>query len=200
MEKIDTKYNWVEIQAYYNAGHSCSEVVRKFHTSEITLYRAKARGLFYTRSRKDAMSVRLKAHGPSTPTQSDETKKKLSDIRIKFLTENPDKVPYVINHSSKKSWPEMVFENALISSGIIGWQSQYRCGIYKYDIAFPSQKIDVEIDGATHTSEKVRRIDARRDKWSIDNGWTVIRFKASRIKNDVIGCINDLKVLLYPTP
>ena len=122
-----------------------------------------------------------------------ETRDKLSKIRIKFLEENPDKVPYLINHSSNKSWPEEVFENALKSSGITGWETRYRNGIYQYDFAFPKLKIDVEVDGGTHKQEKVIKIDERRDKWSKSQGWKVIRFEAERVKKDVIGCINELK-------
>ena len=53
------------------------------------------------------------------------------------------------------SWPETIFKNALDSSGIIGWEYNYRNGIYQYDFAFFNEKIDVEIDGETHQSEKL---------------------------------------------
>lgn len=101
-----------------------------------------------------------------------------------------------MNHSSKKSWPEEVFENALKSSGITGWEYRYRKGIYEYDFAFPELKIDVEVDGATHKSEKVKKIDKRRDKYSKNEGWTVIRFEAKEVKKDVLKCINELKKYL----
>jgi very-short-patch-repair endonuclease len=123
---------------------------------------------------------------------SEETKKKISDHRIKWLTEHPDKVPYLINHSSKKSFPEEVFENALKSAGIEGWKYKYRHGIYEYDFAFPELKIDVEVDGGTHKTEKVKKIDERRDRFSNQAGWKVLRFEAERVKKDVLSCINDL--------
>lgn len=37
---------------------------------------------------------------------SEEDKKRMSEKRIKYLTEHPDKVPYKLNHSSKMSYPE----------------------------------------------------------------------------------------------
>jgi 5-methyltetrahydrofolate--homocysteine methyltransferase len=130
---------------------------------------------------------------------SDETKNKISKSRIKYLLENPEKVPYVINHSSKMSYPEKIFKNALESSKIDGWIYNYRNGIYQYDFAFPDLKIDVEIDGATHNTEKVKKIDERRDIFSKDNGWVVIRFTAHQVKENVIKCVETLKKYLNHT-
>lgn len=41
---------------------------------------------------------------------SNETKQKISNSRKKYLNEHPDKVPFKLNHSSKKSYPEQYFE------------------------------------------------------------------------------------------
>ena len=41
---------------------------------------------------------------------TENTKKKISDSRKKYLDEYPDQVPYRLYHSSKKSWPEITFE------------------------------------------------------------------------------------------
>jgi very-short-patch-repair endonuclease len=89
-----------------------------------------------------------------------------------------------------------VFENALISSEITGWKYRFQNGIYQYDFAFPEQKIDVEIDGGTHLTEKVKKIDARRDEFSRQCGWIVIRFTADQVKKDVVGCIQVLRKFL----
>ena len=56
-------------------------------------------------------------------------------------------------------------------------------------------KLDVEIDGGTHKLEKVIKIDKRRDEFSIKNGWTVIRFEAKQVKNDVVECVK--RVMTY---
>jgi very-short-patch-repair endonuclease len=121
-----------------------------------------------------------------------ESKEKISKARIKFLEENPDKVPYLINHSSNQSYPEELFEKELIKRNINGWVSRFRNGIYQYDFAWPDLKIDLEIDGATHNQPKVIKIDKRRDEFSKANGWIVIRFKAKRVKSNMNECINDL--------
>jgi very-short-patch-repair endonuclease len=126
---------------------------------------------------------------------SEEDKKRISQTRIKYLIEHPDKVPYKLNHSSEMSYPEKIFKNALESMNITGWTYNYQNSIYSYDFAFPNLKIDVEIDGNTHTLEKVKKIDERRDLFSKENGWTVIRFTAKEVKENVLTCIKSIKFL-----
>lgn len=187
------KYDWVEVQKSYDEGLSSVELCTKYGMAKSTITKATKRGDLRLRSMSEALRLRAKKFPLK---HSEETKKKISEIRLKFLRENPDKVPYIINHSSKKSYPEQVFEKALISSGITGYEYNHRSGIYQYDFAFPSIKIDVEIDGGTHQTEKVKKIDQRRDEWSKEQGWTVLRFTATEVKSDVVSCINKLKEVL----
>ena len=189
------KYDWIAIQKYYDDGHTWRELTSKFGVAQSAVLKAIRVGRFKsTRNQSAALAItHLKG---KRPKHTLETKKKISESRIRYLMAHPDKVPYRINHSSKKSWPEQVFENALVSSGIDGWKYAFQHGIYEYDFAWPEQKIDVEIDGATHKTEKVVKIDKRRDAFSKERGWKVIRFEASRVKRDVIGCINELKTIL----
>jgi very-short-patch-repair endonuclease len=189
------KYNWLKIQKFHDAGNTWREIQKHFGVCQAAISLARKRGDFISRNHSDANKIAYKK-GRGCKKHSEQTKRKISKARIKYLTENPDKVPYLINHSSKKSYPETIFEQALISSGITGWVYAYQNGMYEYDFAWPKQKIDVEIDGSTHNLPKVQKIDARRDKFSIDNGWIVVRFSADRVKKDIISCINELKALL----
>jgi len=125
--------------------------------------------------------------------QKEDSKKKISESMRRFFEKDPDRVPYKINHSSHDSWPEKIFENALKRHGIIGWVRRYIHGIYEYDFAFPEIKLDVEIDGKTHKTEKVKAIDKRRDEWSISLGWKVLRFDGSLMIKEVEMCIEKLK-------
>lgn len=127
---------------------------------------------------------------------SEEHKRKLSENKIKWLKENPDKVPYKLNHSSRESYPERIFKETLINNNINNWVQEYCNGIYRYDFAFPQVKLNVEIDGAQHLQEKVKTIDIRRDKWSNEQGWTVLRFTAKEINKDVISCVDVLSNIL----
>lgn len=139
-----------------------------------------------------------KTHIPSSLNRhhTKKTKQLLSKIRTDYITNHPDKVPYLLNHSSKRSYPELLFEKALKNANISGWISAYRNGIYEYDFAFPELKLDIEIDGSTHKTQKVINIDKRRDKWSKEEGWTVIRFEAQDVKKNVDECIERLRRLL----
>lgn len=116
---------------------------------------------------------------------TEETKKKISESRVKYLQNNPEKVPYLLNHSSEPSNPEKVLIKALKESNITGWEFQYQNGIYQYDFAFPSLKLDIEIDGETHNQPKVMKIDRIRDEWSNSNGWEVIRFKTKDVRENL---------------
>jgi very-short-patch-repair endonuclease/uncharacterized Zn-finger protein len=122
-----------------------------------------------------------------------EQKNKISETLINYLKEHPDKVPYLNNHSSKMSYPEKLLYDKLISLDIKDWIYRYRNSIYEYDFAWPKLKIDVEIDGSTHNTEKVKNIDKRRDKFSRENGWLVLRFTTEQIKYDLNNCINVIK-------
>lgn len=148
------------------------------------------------RIKKSGIKNSLSQKGKTGRKVDDVTKAKISEGRRKWLEQNPDKVPYLINHSSKESYPEKLFREALIKDNITGWVQEYQNGIYRYDFAFIDLKIDVEIDGATHTTEKVKKIDKRRDEWSKRNGWKICRFFASDIKNNIDNCINTLKDLI----
>ena len=110
--------------------------------------------------------------------------------------EHPDQMPYLLNHSSKMSYPEKIFQAALEKAGIIGWVYNYRHSIYSYDFAFPDIKLDVEIDGGTHLQEKVKQIDRRRDKFSQEKGWTVLRFPAQDVKKHLDECIVRVQNIL----
>lgn len=197
------KYNLNLIQLDFNNGLSWSEIKTKYGISRSLLAKYVKKGILksnknnknqWRNSYKFTQEILKKiSETSSLRKHSEETKKKISEARIRFLTANPDKVPYVVNHSSKKSWPEEVFENALKSSSISGWIYKYRHGIYEYDFAFPKLKIDVEVDGGTHKTEKVKKIDIKRDDFSYKNGWSVLRFDAEIVKKDVISCITKLK-------
>lgn len=131
---------------------------------------------------------------------TEETKQKLREKQYKILEERPELVPYRMAHSSKMSYAEKVFMNALKSSGITGWVYNYYHGIYAYDFAFPELKVDVEVDGKTHLQEDVVAKDKRRDEWSKSKGWKVIRFTGSEVKDDVIKCINRVRGVIGNVP
>ncbi len=138
------------------------------------------------RNRSDAAKV------CNRPKLTESHRQKISLGRKKYLHENPDKVPYLLNHSSKESYPEKRFRRILESIGLGGWIQHYQHSIYQYDFAFPIIKLDVEIDGNTHRLQSVIDKDTIRDKFSRDNGWEVLRFTASEFHADASKCIDTL--------
>ena len=113
---------------------------------------------------------------------SSETKKKLSEIRIKFLSENPDKVPYLLNHSSKESYPEKYFTELFLKENI-KVEKFYQIGLYELDFCIPDLKIDIEIDGEQHfCDKKIIESDIKRTKFLEENGWKVIRIRWSKFQ------------------
>ena len=100
-----------------------------------------------------------------------------------YLVKNPDQIPYVKNHSSKKSYPEEIFEKLLTEHDIRGWIYNYRLGTYIFDFAFPDIKLDIEIDGSHHIQKRMLIHDQRRDEYSKSQGWTVKRYEAKLVKD-----------------
>jgi hypothetical protein len=112
---------------------------------------------------------------------SQETKDKISKSRIKYLDENPDKVPYVLNHSSKQSYPEKYFKDVFGKDE--GVQFEFRVSRYSLDIAFPLTKFNIEIDGEQHYNDaRVIASDIRRNQFLKDLGWVTFRIRWSEYK------------------
>jgi very-short-patch-repair endonuclease len=194
-KRVKLKYDWVLIQKKIDEGYSYRNLHDEFGTHDAAIASAKKLGLIKTRSHKEA----AKLYGVKNigKKHSEETKKKLSLIRKEYLANNPDKVPYRLNHSSKESYPEKLFREALEKENIIGWVQEYKFGVYQFDFAFPELKIDIEIDGQTHNLPKVQKIDAERDEKATSAGWKVIRFSADKVKKDIENCIIIVKNCLH---
>ncbi|MFA5299167.1 MAG: DUF559 domain-containing protein [Lutibacter sp.] len=180
-----------EVCELYFSGMPPRKIIEKGYRTSLVKFALHGK----RRSKSEAMKVSHK-YSPECHKHSQETKDKISKSRIEFIKEHPEKAPYKLNHSSRKSWPEEIFENALNRHNIKGWIRNYQNSIYEYDFAFPLKKIDVEVDGKTHNLPKVQEIDKRRDEWSKSQGWHIIRFKTSAVLKDIEQCIEYLKKCL----
>ena len=59
------------------------------------------------------------------------------------------------------------------------------------DVAFPEQKIAVELDGEPwHTKPKARKRDNFKNYILKKNGWRVMRFWGNDIRKDVAACVD----------
>ena len=161
-QKYLEKYNWEDIQSFYDKGNNWSDIVKSFKITFSGLSFACKNGKFKSRSKKESNKLeRLK----NPRTHSEETKKKISESIKKYLENNPNKVPYLLNHSSKESYPEKYFTELFLKEGII-LESNYRIGLYELDFCIVNKKIDIEIDGDQHyLDNKIVESDIRRTKY-----------------------------------
>lgn len=145
---------------------------------------------------------RLKRSKSNSRPHTEETKKKISESRIKFLRENPDMVPYKLNHYSKgRSYPEEYWKTVLDSQNVI-YEEQYQIGPYQLDFAIVEFKVDLEIDGDQHYLDpRIIVSDKRRNEYLENLGWKIIRVKWSDYQkltdkktfiNDIINQISHL--------
>lgn len=113
---------------------------------------------------------------------SEETKRLISEKRKKFLEKNPDKVPYLLNHHSKISYPEQYFLDCF-SDINENKEFRYRVHSYELDFANPKEKLYLEIDGEQHYVDKrIVEHDERRSKKLSELGWQGIRIRWSHFQ------------------
>jgi very-short-patch-repair endonuclease len=76
-----------------------------------------------------------------------------------------------------RSEAERLLVKLLREAGIRGWRTNYPVGGYKVDVAFPRQKVAIEVDGWAHHSDSG---DFHHDRVRQNNisllGWQVLRF------------------------
>lgn len=170
--------NWNEVQKYYDDGHTIVETSTYFGISQRKLYKASKEGKLKTRSISNSLKISKKTSRKHT----EETRLKISQIRKKYLLENPDKVPYLLNHSRNESYPEKYFTEIFEKSGL-EFVKNFRIGLYELDFSVPDKKIDIEIDGEQHyCDQNIIDSDNRRNDFLKSEGWDIIRIRWSEYK------------------
>ena len=177
------EYDWAEIQKFYDEGRSWRDIRDKFGISLYGISNAVSSGDFVSRSRSESQKISLKQQGRDR-SHSVESKRKISKARKKFLEDNPDKVPYLMNHYSKgMSYPEKYFKKVFINENI-NLLYHFRLNSYELDFADPLNKIDIEVDGEQHYLDKrIVEHDIRRNEFLEKEGWFVYRIRWSFFKN-----------------
>ena len=108
---------------------------------------------------------------------SDSAKQKLREARLNYLSRNPDKVPSLLNHSSKTSYPELYFSE-LFEIENIPLKHHKQISYYQLDFYNEECMLDIEIDGEQHyVDERIVESDKRRSRYLEDLGWTVFRIR-----------------------
>ena len=165
--------NWLDVQKYYDNNHFWNDVLKEFNICSQVLTNAVKSGKIITRGKSQS----AKLHSLLYPQKhTEETKKKISEIRKKYLQEHPDKVPYLLNHYSKgESYPEKYF-NDILSKTNLKYERYFQFSIYQLDFAFIDKSVNLEIDGSQHYDDKkIVESNKKRDIFMNENGWETIR-------------------------
>ncbi len=201
-EKLDKKYNWTEIQDFYFK-NNWKMTCKKYSICSTCLNEARKLGLFKTKPKE---ILRLEATRKSLGrTHTETTRKKLSEYRKKYLEENPSLIWK--KNNVYNSEPNLWIVDRLRESGY-SFFLEYKPLLrlkkkYAIDIAFPEQKVGIEINGAQHykkTGELKEYYQIRHDL--IENsGWTLIEIKHSSVKafynlGEIEKILNENKI--YP--
>lgn len=187
--KYHKRYDWSLIQKDHDDGMTWRKLQDKYGVSIASITNAKKRGDFISRNKSEALKL-----VPGRPL-TDEIKKKISIARTNYLKENPDKVPYKLNHYSKgQSYPESYFEKWLLDKGV-SFISEQPVSIYSID--FRIGDIALEIDGEQHyVDERIVKSNFYRDEYLKSLGIETIRVRWAHYQKlsdeDKKGYLNNL--------
>lgn len=83
--------------------------------------------------------------------------------------------------------PQRILAAALLwpTEYVIRTGNGYQPAHYKIDIAEPTLRIAIEVDGVSHQSLRVQMADRRKTEFLRGCGWVVLRFSNSEILNNL---------------
>ena len=162
------------MQSYYDELHSLYDLEEKFNISYSRLVTLGKKG-FLNFDHSGKRRHKLKSKKSKGRKHSEKTKKLLSEKRKKWISENPDKSPYIVSHKSRgETYPEKYFREWMEKENI-PFQQEYRFKLYAFDFLV-NERIDLEIDGDQHKNDKrIIEHDIKRDNKSKDAGFIVYR-------------------------
>jgi very-short-patch-repair endonuclease len=137
---------------------------------------------------------------PEKFKHSDETKKKLREIRLDFMKSNPEKTAWRL---SNVSYPEKLCIEYIEKNGLDKKYSivrEYSVFPYFIDFAFLNEMVAVEIDGSQHLLPERKERDNKKDKLLNDLGWLVVRISEKEIKTNIENVFNEIISILKDKP
>jgi very-short-patch-repair endonuclease len=137
---------------------------------------------------------------PESYKHSDETKKKLREIRLNFMKNNPEKTAWRL---SNISYPEKLFVEYVEKNGLDKKYSiirEYSVFPYFVDFAFINQMVAVEIDGSQHLLPERKESDDKKDNLLNELGWLVIRISEKEIKTNIENVFKQILSILKDKP
>ena len=124
---------------------------------------------------------------------SEETKKKLSEIRKQKIKEN-NGIWWSSRSKCKRSyaeeWTKTVLLNEIKDNTFV---EEYHIGRWFLDFAWPNKMIYIEIDGVQHEWAERKKMDEEKDNYCRDIGWKCLRLKWKDICNNTQETIEVIK-------
>lgn len=170
------KINWKNVQSDYNNGMTQNEILKKYSISRTVIESGVKAGLFI----KD----KNRRYGHK---HSEKTKNILSNKRREFLKNNPDLHPWK-KHSKFQSEPCEKFKQLLLNKNISfvpEFTDKEWIHNYSIDIAFPNNKVGIEINGNQHYTKDGQLVDyyKRREFYLTSIGWKIYQIHYSLVYN-----------------
>lgn len=72
------------------------------------------------------------------------------------------------------------------------FSQQHHVGSYRLDIAFPSLRVAIEVDGPHHQRPDIAVRDTFRDAWLRDRGWVVFRVNTGDTLEDQLSRVSEI--------
>lgn len=92
---------------------------------------------------------------------------------------------------------ERLLVRLLREAGIGGWVLGYPFGPYRLDLAFPAERLAVEVDGwAWHVDPERFRNDRRKGNAVTGAGWGLLRFTWHALNTEPAKCVGDITHML----
>lgn len=183
MVKIDlNKFNWVEIQRTHDSGINFSDICLQYNINPTVLRRAVNEGFF---KRND------------TIYRMSDDNRKIASKRMKNL-----RALGIGNLQHTKSIPCETFKKRLKDNGFLFAEEvvPIKGRLFRIDIAFPSKKIGIEINGNQHYSAigKLSEYYQERHDLIEANGWILYELHYSQCFNDnfIRSFFNELRKLM----
>lgn len=131
--------------------------------------------------------------GTTKPPVSEETRRKLSESRKKYIAEH-DGIWWSSRSNCKRSyaeeWTKKLLDNECSEYKYI---EEYHIGRWFLDFAWPDRKIYIEIDGEQHNWPDRKKNDIEKDKYCKENGWNCLRLTWKYIMNNTQTAIQQIK-------
>lgn len=188
-KKIDLNFD--KIKELWDQGLTCPKIAKNLGVCRDIIYK-------YLKN-NNLIPNKMDHHNVS-----EETRKKISEFRKKYLKENPDKHPWRNNNKFKSKPCEKIKD--WLKSKEINFIGEYvNHGVkdknYSIDIAFPDKMIGIEINGNQHYNNDgtLKPYYREREKLLIKTGWKIYQIHYSlcykieefeKLFNDIINCTN----------